>query len=1006
MGCCQATAVEGGDGGAHSEAAGGETSMKEVVVGKGMGSPIGIVIDDGNIILNVGGRPSLAWCVGWEVVRVDGVVVQGQATLDEIWVRNKTKVILTVRRPARDLGSMSPVTQQFVTQLHIRKPEGQSIGLVLTTDMVILHAEGIAHRNGLAQYKGWKIVEVNGMTGEGMTPGWFGRVVREGNEVTVGVVKGEGETSSRELAWWKIRKQWGIYRERKRVDELMFPLVLRELEIQEENDLNNQATYDEESEDERLSSDDEDTAPNAPAPLQPSRLLLHLKALFQGTRPSDPDEVLSIVTHSRKKLAKLPNVANIVIPPNGQLTIVGDIHGQLEDLIIVLNGLGTPSELNQVIFNGDVVDRGRHSIECLLVILILVLLHPGCVHFNRGNHEDERVNAKYGFDQECTVEKYNLKIFKAIQKLFKSLPLLTVARQVAITHGGLPEYPSLHLSEINKLNRFRAVPRSSSKSKDSKIMQGLLWSDPRDDITTIWEKSRRGAGVYFSKHITEGFLSANNLRMLVRSHQTVDDGVKEHHNGLVRTVFSASKYRGKENNKGAVMVLRWGRDKTRVPDITVSTWDGCSKVMLPAAVSIEEDDMLTPKEEVLKRVRGLIFTRQVELLKAFQEVDQAEEGKVTKAQWVAVMRKCVECLPWVFLSRHVTSQEPDGMIAYVTFLQRYQSVIATKWIAQWCDAILPHVILRIGDCISDIESSFGSVDTDGTQKLSYHEFFLFLTHREHLTVLDPASIYYILQVVDTNRDGFVSLQEFKKTFQFKYETIKDTPADNHFILLWEAKTSDPDAYQDFQGKFRGLEEASNSKGVSIEAFIKLGLECFGGRRNGWRRTGLAVTLGDKKGLVRMKHLNRKLSELEELRNRSKLIMDVIRKLSLTKIGLRRLFVTLSGGSGKISRPQFKRGLKKYMLSHYAQADTLWRLLDTNNDGYITLTEFLSSLSVTDTWTESVSCVATKTHLGGDTPDEYFSTDSYASSDSAARRKKKKKKRSKKKRRSKKTSGEE
>jgi hypothetical protein len=110
-------------------------------------------------------------------------------------------------------------------------------------------------------------------------------------------------------------------------------------------------------------------------------------------------------------LEKLPNVMEVSIPANGRLTIVGDIHGQLADLLTIfrMNGinngysvliLGLPSPANAYVFNGDFVDRGEMGIEVVLILYSLKILYPDLVHLNRGNHEQKRLNEKYGFAYE------------------------------------------------------------------------------------------------------------------------------------------------------------------------------------------------------------------------------------------------------------------------------------------------------------------------------------------------------------------------------------------------------------------------------------------------------------------------------------------------------------------------------------------------------------------------------------------------------------------------------
>lgn len=82
------------------------------------------------------------------------------------------------------------------------------------------------------------------------------------------------------------------------------------------------------------------------------------------------------------------------------ICVLGDIHGQFEDLLWIFQQTGYPPATSYL-FLGDYVDRGRYSIECLSLLLSLKVKYPKNIHLLRGNHECTLINQKYGFLNEC-----------------------------------------------------------------------------------------------------------------------------------------------------------------------------------------------------------------------------------------------------------------------------------------------------------------------------------------------------------------------------------------------------------------------------------------------------------------------------------------------------------------------------------------------------------------------------------------------------------------------------
>jgi len=82
----------------------------------------------------------------------------------------------------------------------------------------------------------------------------------------------------------------------------------------------------------------------------------------------------------------------------------------------------------------------------------------------------------------------------------------------------------------------------------------LLWSDP-DRTTNEFEENDRGVSVIFGERIVQSFNRNNDIDLIIRAHQVVDDGYEFFSDKRLITIFSAPNYCGEFDNSAAIMLI-------------------------------------------------------------------------------------------------------------------------------------------------------------------------------------------------------------------------------------------------------------------------------------------------------------------------------------------------------------------------------------------------------------------------------------------------------------------
>jgi serine/threonine-protein phosphatase PP1 catalytic subunit len=283
----------------------------------------------------------------------------------------------------------------------------------------------------------------------------------------------------------------------------------------------------------------------------------------------DVDDTLDKLVHVRKRIPAGQTVAlspaavgalcaqardifmsqDMLLELEAPLKLCGDIHGQYHDLLRIFEHAGFPPKANYL-FLGDYVDRGKKSLETVFLLFAYKIKYPENFFLLRGNHESPSICRIYGFYDECK-RRYNVKIWKTFIDVFNCLPVCArVSDRVLCMHGGLSPEMTGNAdinSLVDSLERPADIP-------DSGFMCDLLWADPWPDGPGFGANDR-GVSVSFGADVVQSVLTKENLDLVVRAHQVVEDGYEFFAGRQLVTIFSAPNYCGEFDNAAGILTI-------------------------------------------------------------------------------------------------------------------------------------------------------------------------------------------------------------------------------------------------------------------------------------------------------------------------------------------------------------------------------------------------------------------------------------------------------------------
>ncbi|XP_052793416.1 serine/threonine-protein phosphatase with EF-hands 2-like [Mya arenaria] len=476
---------------------------------------------------------------------------------------------------------------------------------------------------------------------------------------------------------------------------------------------------------------------------------------------------VQLLLEVRRLLKAQGNIRYASTSLSKQVTVCGDLHGNLSDLYMIFHKNGLPSVNNPYIFNGDFVDRGQFSTEVALVLFSCFLMNPNEVYLNRGNHEDHVMNIRYGFVKELQMKyrEHSRKVISLFKDVFSWLPLATVVdEQILVCHGGISDTTDLKL--LAKIDRHRYMSTlqppggcddistmSQEELLEWKQVLDLLWSDPRA-ADGCYPNTFRGGGTYFGADVTANFLQQNGLKLLIRSHECKSDGYEYTHNGQVLTVFSASNYYEMGSNLGAYVRIQGSGLECRVVQYMSAHSPALRKVSFTQRINHVE-------QSALQDLKDRILASKCELLKEFTNYDLNHTGKLSSSDWCFAMETVLEMeLPWRMLKTKVAKCDNNGDVMYESTFEELE--VKHKYSGNG-----PSITETLYKHRNSLETIFRLIDTDHSGHISMQEFedALTILTRQLDIRLKEAEISDIAHSLDLNNDGCIDFNEFLEAFR-------------------------------------------------------------------------------------------------------------------------------------------------------------------------------------------------------------------------------------------------
>ncbi|OQR77583.1 serine/threonine-protein phosphatase PP1 isozyme 1-like, partial [Tropilaelaps mercedesae] len=224
----------------------------------------------------------------------------------------------------------------------------------------------------------------------------------------------------------------------------------------------------------------------------------------------------------------------------------GSVAGDIRNLFDLLDTTGFPPDVAYLIL-GDIVNKGKNSIEVVCLLFCYKVLFPGRVFILRGEQETDNMLRKGGFKTEV-MYRFDKELYKQFVSSFAYMPLASViANKIYACHGGIN-------NEVVRVNHIRHIERPLKTLTGPAA--GIVLGVPINRMGSSYVNDQL---LEYDTSMVFQFLEANKLDLIIRTGEWTPDGFRYVGNRTVLNIFSTRNYCNRGNPASMVKIDRNGK---------------------------------------------------------------------------------------------------------------------------------------------------------------------------------------------------------------------------------------------------------------------------------------------------------------------------------------------------------------------------------------------------------------------------------------------------------------